>query len=99
MDGVARHLDDVLAGALHLFPVVEAEALTLRTRRIAVLHETRALLRRELATRLALRTTLEHFELSAEVIRLGSRVASTRMEFRGADGKLLSTGAAAYIVS
>ena len=25
----------------------------------------------------------EHFELSAEVLRLGSRVASTRMEFRG----------------
>jgi acyl-coenzyme A thioesterase PaaI-like protein len=35
----------------------------------------------------------------AEVMRLGSRVASTRMEFLGADGKLLSTGAAAYIVS
>jgi len=41
----------------------------------------------------------EHFELHAEVMRLGSRVASTRMEFRGADGKLLSTGAGAYIVS
>ena len=40
-----------------------------------------------------------HFLLSAEVLRLGSRVASTRMEFRGADGKLLSTGAGAYIVS
>ena len=40
-----------------------------------------------------------HFVTSAEVIRLGSRVASTRMEFRGADGTLLSTGAAAYIVS
>ena len=40
-----------------------------------------------------------HFGTSAEVIRLGSRVASTRMEFRGADGTLLSTGAAAYIVS
>jgi len=26
-------------------------------------------------------------------------VASTRMEFRAADGKLLSTGAGAYIVS
>jgi hypothetical protein len=26
-------------------------------------------------------------------------VASTRMEFLGADGKLLSTGAGAYIVS
>jgi uncharacterized protein (TIGR00369 family) len=40
-----------------------------------------------------------HFELQAEVLRLGSRVASTRMEFFAADGKLLSTGAAAYIVS
>ena len=41
----------------------------------------------------------EHFELRAQVLRLGSRVASTRMEFLGADGKLLATGAAAYIVS
>jgi uncharacterized protein (TIGR00369 family) len=41
----------------------------------------------------------ERFELRAEVLRLGSRVATTRMEFLGADGKLLSTGAAAYIVS
>lgn len=41
----------------------------------------------------------DHFELQAEVLRLGSRVASTRMEFFGADGKLLSTGAGAYIVS
>ncbi len=41
----------------------------------------------------------EHFELHAEVLRLGSRVANTRMEFRGPDGKLLSTGAGAYIVS
>jgi acyl-coenzyme A thioesterase PaaI-like protein len=41
----------------------------------------------------------DHFELSAQVVRLGSRVASTRMEFRGAGGELLSTGAAAYIVS
>ncbi len=41
----------------------------------------------------------EHFELSAEVLRLGSRVASTRMEFRAADGKLLSCGSGAYIVS
>ena len=39
------------------------------------------------------------FDLRAEVLRLGSRVASTRMEFLGADGKLLSVGAAAYIVS
>jgi len=41
----------------------------------------------------------DHFELRAEVMRIGSRVASTRMEFLGADGTLLSTGAAAYIVS
>ena len=41
----------------------------------------------------------EAFELRAEVMRLGSRVASTRMEFLGADGKLLSCGSAAYIVS
>ena len=40
-----------------------------------------------------------HFELRAEVLRLGSRVATTRMEFLGPDGTLLSSGAAAYIVS
>ncbi len=41
----------------------------------------------------------EHFELRAEVLRLGSRVASTRMEFLDTEGKLLSSAAAAYIVS
>ena len=41
----------------------------------------------------------ERFEMRAEVLCLGSRVASTRMEFLGTDGKLLSTGAGAYIVS
>jgi uncharacterized protein (TIGR00369 family) len=41
----------------------------------------------------------EQFELRAEVMRLGSRVASTRMEFLGAEGKLLSSGAGAYIIS
>ncbi len=41
----------------------------------------------------------ERFELRAEVLRLGSRVASTRMGFHGPDGKLLSTGSGAYIVS
>ena len=41
----------------------------------------------------------ERFELRAQVLRLGSRVASTRMEFLGADGRLLSTGAGAYIIS
>ena len=40
-----------------------------------------------------------YFELRAEVLRLGSRVASTRMEFFSADGVLLCSGAAAYIVS
>ena len=40
-----------------------------------------------------------HFTLRAEVLRLGSRVASTRMEFFGPDGVLMSTAAAAYIVS
>ena len=41
----------------------------------------------------------DYFELRADVMRLGSRVGSTRMEFKGPDGKLMSTGAAAYIVS
>lgn len=41
----------------------------------------------------------EYFTLHAMVLRLGSRVASTRMEFRGPDGALMSSGAAAYIVS
>ena len=40
-----------------------------------------------------------HFMLSAQVLRLGSRVASTRMEFFGADSQLMSSAAAAYIVS
>jgi uncharacterized protein (TIGR00369 family) len=40
-----------------------------------------------------------HFELKAEVLRLGSRVATTRMEFLGPDAKLLATGAAAYIIT
>ena len=41
----------------------------------------------------------ERFVMSAEVMRLGSRVASTRMEFRGPQDKLMATGAGAYIVS
>jgi uncharacterized protein (TIGR00369 family) len=41
----------------------------------------------------------DHFDMRAEVLRLGSRVATTRMEFLGADGKLLSTGVGTYIVS
>ncbi len=43
--------------------------------------------------------TGDHFELRANVMRLGSRVATARMEFLGADGTLLASGAAAYIVS
>ena len=39
------------------------------------------------------------FTARAEVLRLGSRVASTRMEFLDAQGRLMSTGAGAYIVS
>jgi len=39
------------------------------------------------------------FLATAQVLRLGSRVASTRMEFLDAEGRLLSSGAAAYIVS
>ena len=39
------------------------------------------------------------FLLRAEVLRLGSRVATTRMEFADAEGKLLSSGSASYIVS
>ena len=35
----------------------------------------------------------------AQVLRLGSRVATTRMEFLGPDGQIMSAGAAAYIVS
>ena len=41
----------------------------------------------------------QRFDATAEVLRLGSRVASTRMSFFAADGKLFATGAAAYIVS
>jgi uncharacterized protein (TIGR00369 family) len=40
-----------------------------------------------------------HFELSGEALRVGSRVASARMSFCDAAGRLLATGAAAYIVS
>lgn len=41
----------------------------------------------------------QRFELHANVLRLGSRVATVRMEFFGADGTLLASGAGAYIVS
>ena len=41
----------------------------------------------------------EHFTIHAEALRVGSRVGTSRMEFRGPDGTLMSAGAAAYIVS
>jgi uncharacterized protein (TIGR00369 family) len=41
----------------------------------------------------------EHFVMHAEVLRVGSRVANTRMAFHGADGKLLAVGAGVYIIS
>ena len=41
----------------------------------------------------------QHFEMRAEVIRLGSRIANTRMEFFDQAGKLLATGNGVYIVS
>ena len=41
----------------------------------------------------------DFFTMKAEVLRLGSRVASTRMEFHGPDGKLLAAGSGVYIVS
>ena len=39
------------------------------------------------------------FTASAQPLRLGSRVGTTRMEFHGAQGQLLAVGAAAYIIS
>lgn len=41
----------------------------------------------------------ERFVARAQITRLGSRVATTRMEFSGEDGTVMSTAAAAYIVS
>ena len=41
----------------------------------------------------------EYFDIHAQCLRVGSRVGSSRMEFLGPDGSLMSTGAAAYIVS
>jgi uncharacterized protein (TIGR00369 family) len=41
----------------------------------------------------------DEFELQAQVLRLGSRVGNTRMEFLGEGGKLLACGAGAYIIS
>ncbi len=41
----------------------------------------------------------EFFTIHADCLRVGSRVGTSRMEFRGPDGTLMSAGAAAYIVS
>jgi len=40
-----------------------------------------------------------HFVATAQAIRLGSRVATTRMELHDSDDRLVSTGTAAYMVS
>lgn len=39
------------------------------------------------------------FHASAEVMRLGGRIASTRMELKNEAGLLIATGTAAYIIS
>ena len=39
------------------------------------------------------------FAMRAGVLRLGTRLAATRMEFTDSEGLLLSTGSAAYIVA
>jgi len=41
----------------------------------------------------------ERFTIRAEVLRLGSRVATTRMEFCSEAGEMLAAGMAAYITS
>ena len=41
----------------------------------------------------------QRFAIRAEVLRLGSRVATTRMEFLSEDGELLAAGMAAFITS
>jgi uncharacterized protein (TIGR00369 family) len=41
----------------------------------------------------------ENFTIHAEAVRVGARVGNARMEFRSAEGKLLSTGTAAYLTS
>ena len=41
----------------------------------------------------------DQFVIHAEAVRVGARVGNARMEFRAADGKLLSTGTAAYLTS
>ena len=41
----------------------------------------------------------EHFELRSEVVRMGSRVGTVRMECLSASGVLIAVGSGAYIVS
>jgi len=41
----------------------------------------------------------DRFLVHTEAVRVGARVSNARMEFRSADGKLLSTGTAAYLTS
>ena len=41
----------------------------------------------------------ERFVIHAEAVRVGAKVGNARMEFRSVDGKLLSTGTAAYLTS
>jgi uncharacterized protein (TIGR00369 family) len=41
----------------------------------------------------------EKFIIHAQAMRVGARVANAQMEFRSVDGKLLSTGTAAYLTS
>ena len=45
------------------------------------------------------RAAAPHFDLTATVLRLGSRVATVRMAFCAQDGRPLSCGSAAYIVA
>lgn len=43
--------------------------------------------------------TGSHFDLMGEVVRLGSRLATSRMECRSAGGELVATGCASFVVS
>ena len=41
----------------------------------------------------------ERFEMRAQVLRLGSRIANTRMEFMSLDGRMFAAGTGVYIVA
>lgn len=41
----------------------------------------------------------EHFEATAQTLRLGDRIASTQMQLKDDNDRLVATGAATYIVS